>query len=202
EEAVRRVPDVPTALAFAELFVRRDLPALALRVLQPFAARARDDVGLARTFVSLELGLGQAAVALERLQALEAAGKLAPSDRNLIIAAGLAAGRWDVAKATFDGMAFGDLWLNSIELIAREAIARSDQPTLRAIAERVTPEFRDAFPITAAEIALVLGDRAGARRFADEAGRRETLTGAERISLAMVYAKLDQPDQAKRLVAS
>ena len=202
EEGIRRVPEVSTAVTFAELFVRRDRPALALKLLMPFAERARDDVGFARTLISLELGQGQAASALARLEALDAAGKLVPGDRNYLVAATLAVGKWDAAKAAFQRIALAELWLSSIELMAREAIARSDQAALRAIAERITPEFREAFPITSAEIALVLGDRAGARRLADEANGRESLSGAERIALAMVYAKLDQLDPAKRLLAS
>ena len=202
QDAVKRVPEASTAMAFADLFIRRDRPALALRMLEPFAARYRDDAGFARTLISLELGQGRAASALARLEALDAAGKLAPADRNYLIAATLAVGKWDAAKLAFDGIQFADLWQSSIELMAREAISRSDQALLRAIAARSTPEFRDAFPITSAEIALVLGDRAGAKRLADEANGRDTLTGAERIALAMVYARLDEQDQAKRLLAS
>ncbi|HEY7610519.1 MAG TPA: hypothetical protein VIF14_14890 [Alphaproteobacteria bacterium] len=202
EEGIRRVPDLSTAVTFAELFARRDRPALALQILEPFAARALDDIAFARTLISLELGQGRVASALARLEALDAAGKLTPGDRNYLIAATLAAGKWDAAKAAFERIALADLWQNSIELMAREAISRNDQAALRAIAARATPEFREAFPITAAEIALVLGDRAAARRLADEANRRESLSGGERIALAMVYAKLDLPDPAKRLLAS
>ncbi len=202
QEAIKRVNDVATAVTFAELFVRRERNALALSILEPFAERARDDVGFARTLISLELSQGKAASALARLEVLDAAGKLSPADRNLLVAATLAVGKWDAAKQAFQRIEFADLWQNSIELMAREAISRSDQATLRAIADRSTPEFREAFPVTSAEIALVLGDRAGARRLADEALRRESLTGGERIALAMVYTKLDQPEQAKKLLAA
>jgi tetratricopeptide (TPR) repeat protein len=200
--SVKRVPDLSTAMAFAELFIRRDRPTLALEILEPYADRYRDDADLARTLISLELAQGRAPSALARLEALDAGGKLSPADRNYLIAATLATGKWDAAKTAFARIEFADLWQSSIELMAREAISRSDHALLRAIAARSTPEFRDAFPITSAEIALVLGDRAGAKRLADEANRRETLTGGERIALAMVYARLDEQEQAKRLLAS
>jgi hypothetical protein len=202
QDAVKRVPEVSTAMTFADLFIRRDRPELALQMLEPFAERYRDHADFARTLISLELGQGRAASALARLEALDAAGKLAPADRNYLITATLAVGRWDAAKLAFDRIQFADLWQSSIELMAREAISRSDQTLLRAIAARSTPEFRDAFPITSAEIALVLGNRVGAKRLADEASRRDTLTGAERVALAMVYARLDEQDQAKRLLGS
>jgi len=202
QQGIKRVPELSTAIAFAELFVRRDRPALALKILEPYADRARDDTALARLLIALELSQGKAALALARLEALDAAGKLSPTDRNFLIAATLAAGKWDAAKTAFQRIEFADLWQNSIELMAREAILRNDQVALRAIADRSTAEFREAFPVTSAEIALILGDRAGARRFADEAGRRDTLSSSERIALAMVYTKLDQPDLAKRLLQS
>ena len=202
EDSIRRIPDADTAVAFAELFVRRDRPALALKVLDPFAARARDDIEFARVLISLEISQGRAASALARLEALDAAGKLTPSDRNYLISASLATGKWESAKSAFARIEFAALWQSSIELMAREGIARNDHGLLKAIAARITPEFREAFPITAAEIALVLGDRAGAKRLADEAGRRETLSGGERIALATVYARLDEVEQAKRLLAA
>lgn len=202
QDAIKRVSDVETAVNFAELFVRRDRPALALAVLEPYADRARDDVGFARTLISLELSQGKAASALARLEALDAAGKLSPADRNLLVVATLGVGKWDAAKQTFQRIEFADLWQNSIELMAREAISRSDQAMLRAIADRSTPEFRDAFPVTSAEIALVLGDRLSAKRLADEAMGRETLSGGERIALAMVYARLNEAERAKKLIAS
>ena len=202
KEGIKRFSDVATAVAFAEFFVRRERPALALQILEPYAERARDDVGLARTLISLELSHGKAAKALALLEALDAAGKLTPADRNFLIAATLATGKWDAAKTAFQRIEFADLWQHTIELMAREAISRHDQAALRAIADRSTPEFREAFPITSAEIALVLGDRAAARRLADEANRRETLTGGERIALAMVYARMDLHELAKPLLAA
>lgn len=202
EDTIRRTPTAATALALAELFVRRERPALALRLLEPFAERARDDIAFVRALISLELSHGKAARALARLEALDAAGKLAAGDRNLLITAAIASGAWAVAKAAFERIEFAALAQSSIELMAREAIARNDQPALRAIAGRTTPEFREAFPVAAAEIALVLGDRAAARRLADEANRREALIGGERIALAKVYVNLDQPDQAKRILAT
>jgi tetratricopeptide (TPR) repeat protein len=202
QDCIRRIPEVSTALSFAELFVRRDRPALALTLLDPFADRARDNVDFTRTLISLELSQGRAASALARLEALDAAGKLSPADRNFLVAATLAVGKWDAAKLAFQRIEFADLWQNSIELMAREAISRNDHAVLKAIADRSTPEFRDAFPITSAEIAFVLGDRVGAKRLADEANRREALSGGERIALAMVYARLEEPEQAKRLLAA
>ena len=201
-ESIKRVPEVSTAMAFAELFIRRERPALALQVLEPFADRFRDEIELARALIALELAQGRAPSALARLEALDAAGKLSPGDRNFLIAATLATGKWDAAKAAFARIEFADLWQNSIDLMAREGISRNDHALLKAIAARSTPEFREAFPITSAEIALVLGDRAGAKRLADEANRRETLTGGERIALATVYVRLDDNEQAKRLLAS
>jgi tetratricopeptide (TPR) repeat protein len=202
QDSIKRVPEASTAVTFAELFVRRERPALALRVLEPFADRARDDIEIARVLISLEISQGRAASALKRLEALDSAGKLTPPDRNFLIAATLATGKWDAAKAAFERVEFAALWQSSIELMAREGISRNDHALLKSIAARITPEFRDAFPITAAEIAFVLGDRAGAKRLADEANRRETLSGGERIALAAVYVRLDESDQAKRLLAS
>ncbi len=202
QESIKRVADAKTAMTFAELFVRRERPALALQVLEPFAGRARDDIEFARVLVALEISQGRAASALQRLEALDAAGKLAPPDRNFLVAAALATGKWETAKSAFDRIEFAALWQSTIELMAREGISRADQALLRAIAARITPEFREAFPITAAEIALVLGDRAGAKRLADEAGRRESLSGSERIALATVYARLDETEPARRLLAS
>lgn len=202
QDSIRRIPEASTAVTFAELFVRRDRPALALQLLAPFADRARDDIEFARVLISLEISQGRAASALARLEALDAAGKLAPGDRNFLIAATLATGKWDAAKAAFARIEFADLWQSSIEQMAREGISRNDHALLKAIAARITPEFRDAFPITAAEIALVLGDRAGAKRLADEANRRETLSSGERIALATVYVRLDEVGQAKRLLAT
>lgn len=201
-DGIKRIPEASTAVTFAELFVRRERPALALQLLDPFAERARDDVEFARVLISLEISQGRAASALRRLQALDAAGKLAAPDRNFLIAATLATGKWDAAKAAFERIAFADLWQPSIEMMAREGISRNDHGILKAIASRITPEFRDAFPITAAEIALALGDRAAAKRLADEANRRETLSGGDRIALAGVYVRLGDGEQAKRLLAS
>ena len=202
QDSIRRIPDARTAVAFAELFVRRERPALALQVLEPFAARTLDDIEFARVLISIEISQGRAARALARLEALDAAGKLTPGDRNFLIAAALATGKWDAAKAAFARIEFAELWQSSIELMAREGISRNDHALLKTIAARITPEFRDAFPITAAEIALVLGDRAGAKRLADEANRRETLSGGERIALATIYARLGDVEEAKRLLAS
>lgn len=201
-DSIKRIPAASTAVTFAELFVRRERPALALQLLDPFADRARDDIEFARVLVSLEISQGRAASALRRLEALDAAGKLAPSDRNFLVAATLATGKWDAAKAAFERIEFADLWQTSIELMAREGISRNDQALLKTIAARTTPEFREAFPITAAEIAFVLGDRAGAKRLADEANRREALSGGERIALATLYVRLDASGQAKRLLAT
>lgn len=202
QNAIKRIPDAKTAMTFAETFIRRERPALALQVLEPFADRARDDAEFARVLVSLEIGQGRAASALKRLEALDAAGRLAPPDRNYVVAAALATARWDAAKAEFEKIEFAHLWQSTIELMAREGISRADRELLRSIAARITPEFREAFPITAAEIALVLGDRPGAKRFADEANRRESLSGGERIALATVYAQLDEADAARRILAS
>jgi predicted Zn-dependent protease len=202
QDSIKRIPEASTAVTFAELFVRRERPALALQLLEPFADRARDDIAFARVLVSIEITQGRAASALKRLEALDAAGKLTPSDRNFLIAATLATAKWDAAKAAFERIEFAALWQNSIELMAREGISRNDHALLKSIAARITPEFREAFPITAAEIALTLGDRAGAKRLADEANRREALSGGERIALATVYVRLDETDQAKRLLAS
>ncbi len=202
QESIKRIPEASTAVTFAELFVRRERPALALQLLDPFAGRALEDIEFARVLVSLEISQGRAASALKRLEALDAAGKLTPSDRNFLISATLATGHWDAAKSAFERIEFAALWQSSIELMAREGISRNDHALLKTIAARITPEFREAFPITAAEIAIVLGDRAGAKRLADEASRRETLSGGERIALATIYARIDEIDQAKRLLAS
>jgi predicted Zn-dependent protease len=202
QEALRRQPHLAMAAAFADLFQQRGQPALALRIIEPFADRAADQPEFMRLLVSLEIGQGQAARALARLEGLERDGKLAGGDRNLLIEAALVLGRWDVAKAAFARVENVDLWQTSIEQMAREAIARNDQETVRTISGRLTEEFRAAFPVTAAEIALVLGETQSAQRWADEAYRRERLADNERIALAMVYVRLDNRERARSLLAA
>ncbi len=202
KEAFARVPTVATALTLADLFQRRGRPALALQALDLVVQHAADNAALMRMLVSLEITQGRGAKAFERLQALDRAGKLLGGDRNYLVTAAVAAGNWDAAKGAFSRVETGELWRSVLEMMAREAVARTDRGALRAIADRVTPEFRTEYPVTAAELALALDDRQEARRWADEAFRGTGLATTERIGLAQVYIKLDAADRAKTLLAS
>lgn len=202
KEAFARVPTVATALTLADLFQRRGRPALALQALELVVQHVADNAALMRMLVSLEIAQGRGARAFDRLQALDRAGKLLAADRNYLVTAAVAAGNWDAAKAAFARVDTAELWRSVLEMMAREAVARTDRAAMRAIADRVTPEFRTEYPVTAAELALALDDKQEARRWADEAFRRTGLAGTERIGLAQVYIKLDAPDRAKTLLAS
>lgn len=202
EEGIKRLPGLTTVMAFADMFQQRGQSALALQLLESFAERGSGDTAFMRLLISIEIAQGRAARALARLEALDRAGKLAGPDRNLIIGAALATGNWEAAMAAFQRIAFADLSQSSIEQMARAAIARNDQDAVRTISARLSEEFRAAFPVTAAEIALVLGERQSALRWAEEAFRRERLPDNERIGLATVYLRLDNRDRARRLLAA
>jgi len=201
-KGVARIPGEGTALAIVSLLQRRDRNAMALEVLEPFGNLATTNMGLMRTLVILEMNEGKAARALERLQALERTGKLAGSDRNLLILAALAAGNWDAAKAAFEGMEFADIAQDALDRMASEAVARADRAGIRLILSRASSEFLTQYPVTAAELNLILEDRAGAERWAGEAFKRADISNKERIALATVYIKLENRDRARALLKS
>jgi len=202
EAGIRRRPGLATVMIFADMFQQRGQQALAMQLLEPFAELGAGDAAFMRALISLEIAQGKSARALARLEALDRAGKLAGPDRNLIISAALATGNWEAAMAAFQRIAFADLSQPSIEQMARAAIARNDQDAIRIISSRLSEEFRAAFPVTAAEIALVLGERQSALRWAEEAFRRERPPDNERIGLAMIYVRLDNRDRARSLLAA
>ena len=111
--------------------------------------------------------------------------------RNLLILAALVSKNWDAAKAAFEGTDFADLSQEALDRMAMEAVARTDREGIRLILARATPEFLSQYPVTAANLYLILEDRAGAQRWADEAFKRTDIATSERIALATVYVKLD-----------
>lgn len=202
KQGVERIPGESTALVFVALFQRRDRNALALEVLEPFGNLAAANPALMRTLVGLEIDQGKGARALERLEALDRAGKLAGPDRNLLILAALATRDWNAAKAAFEGMEFADIAQEALDRMAHEAVARGDRESIRLILSRASNEFLTQYPVTAAELHLVLEDRGGAMRWADEAFKRAGVSNNERIQLASVYIKLDGRDRARALLKS
>lgn len=201
-EGMKRIPGEGTALAFVALFQRRDRNALALEVLEPYANVANANLALMRTLVTLEIGQGKAARALERLQALQKAGRLEGADRNLLILAALAAGDWSAAKAAFESTEFTDIAQEALDRMAHEAVARSDLEGIRLILSRANTEFLTQYPVTAAELHLMLADKTGALRWAEEAFKRPDMASSERIGLATIYIKLDNRERARGLLKS
>lgn len=202
EETLRRRADVTTVLALATLFLQRQQRSLALAVLEPFEDRAAGQPELLRALVALEISEGKAERALARLEAMERARGLAGGELDLLISAALAAGNWDAAKSTFVRLDLAALSQEAIARMAREAAARGDRATVRLIAERLTEDFRNAFPVTAAELAFQLGETETARRWADEAIRRTQLSPSEQVALALLCLRLDQKDRARSLLAA
>lgn len=201
-QGITRIQGEGAALAIVALLQRRDQNALALELLEPFAGAANGNMSLMRTLVVLEINEGKAARAVERLRALDRAGKLTGTDRNLLIVAALTAKNWDVAKAAFESTDFTDISQEALDRMSLEAVSRADRDGIRLILSRANPEFLAQFPVTAAELHLILDDRATAQRWADEAFKRPDAPNSERIGLATVYVKLENRDRARELLKS
>ena len=200
EKGVKRIPGAATALSFVALFQRRGRPKLALAILEPFGDSPDASLELLRTLIALEIANGKAARALQRLEALDAAGKLKGADRNLLIVAAVMAGKWDDAKAAFEATAFDDVSEEALDRLSSAAIARNDRAAIRMILSRATPQFLEANPITAARLYLMLRDPENAARWADKAFNNKDLSDAERVDLATLYVQLGNRDRARALL--
>jgi predicted Zn-dependent protease len=196
ERGVRVVPGPATAMALADILARRKQPALALRLLEPHAAEAAANASLLRMIVALELDLGRAEEAYKRLLAIDEAGKLGRDERELLVAAALAAKRWDDAKAAFEGADVRYVSESTLLDLAREAVAREDLALVRRIVARIDPRFLDQYPFVAAQIALALGDMAEAGRRAEQAERLGGLSVFDRLVLVEIYLRLDNRARA------
>lgn len=186
------------ALYFADLFQRRGRVDAALDLVLPYAAQAATNAELLRTLTTLEIASGRAARALKRLQQLDERNKLKPTQYNLMILAALAARDWSAAKQAFARVDIAHLSQDVILQIVNEATSRGDERFGRVVDGRLTAAFKRANPVSAARVALLVGDRRAAQHWADTADSGRALTNEERLNLIAVFVALHQIQRAEK----
>ncbi|MEQ8701530.1 MAG: tetratricopeptide repeat protein [Bauldia litoralis] len=186
------------ALYFADLFQRRGHVDAALDILLPYADQAATNDELLSSLTALEISAGRAARALKRLRELDEHNKLKPSQFNLLITAALAARDWSVAKQAFARADVARLKQDVILQIVNEASSREDVNFGRLIDSRLTDAFKRANPVSAARVALLIGDRPAAERWADFADSGKALTNEERLNLIAIFVALHETGRAEK----
>jgi predicted Zn-dependent protease len=188
------------ALYFADIFQRRGHIDAALDILLPYAAQAATNAELLRALTALEIASGHAERALKRLHQLDEHNQLKPSQLNLLILASLAAREWKGAKLAFARANVATLPQNTVLQMVNEATSREDETFGRLVNERLSDAFKRANPVSAARIALLIGDRGAAERWADRADNGKPLTNEERLNLIAIFVALHETTRAERLL--
>ncbi len=186
------------ALYFADMFQRRGHVDAALGLLLPYAAQAATNDELLRALTTLEVASGHADRALKRLRELDEHNQLKPDELNLLILAALSARDWTQAKEAFDRANVAQLPHDTVLQMVNEAASREDEAFGRLVNERVSDAFKRTNPVSAARIALLIGDRQAAERWANLADDSRVLTNRERLNLIAIFVALHQTQRAER----
>jgi hypothetical protein len=185
-------PDPEAVAGFANLLLDRGEPGLAWKLLSPLTGRAGDHEELLQAVIATERSLGRDEQAWDRLFRLRAANHLPEGLLESYL--DLAAARQAVGEiaAALDAARIARLpeWL--VVSLADTAFNTGRQDLLDRLLASRDREWTAARPLLGAELALKRGDPEGARRLADDAGKRD-LPDKDRLALASLYQRLSDP---------
>lgn len=191
----------PSAIgAITSLFVTRGRPDLALRLIEPFQARAGDDPKLLGDVIEVERAAGRSAQALARLVKLDDEGRLPQSMYVPYVELAVEASDRDRAFKGLERVNPNAFQPATITGLIELALMGGDVARAAALARAVGDGvFMDA-PMVAAELALAQGDRARAETWVRRAQAMPSLALAPReaIALARYEASQNQKASARR----
>ncbi|MBT5413296.1 MAG: hypothetical protein HOH66_11325 [Rhodospirillaceae bacterium] len=195
-ERLRQSGDGQEGLDLAELFGRRGVPDMGLRLLDLAHEDASELPGFLAALVGLEAEAGRQQQAFDRLLPLYEAGTLPPDLDVAFIDLAMQLGRMDLAFAAVDKVAIDGLpgWL--LLGLTENALAQGRASLANDLVARLGEDFLDGHPILAARLAFLRGDKDGGDRWLKEAEGDNALSVDQRLALAGLYRSLGRDGAA------
>ncbi|MGH6983332.1 MAG: tetratricopeptide repeat protein [Stellaceae bacterium] len=185
----------------AEIFAARELPAQGLVLLEKFPERVAGDPALTLEKFQFAIDSGRGSKVAGELAALWSRKEIPPVFYGQYVPIATAVGDSDLALALADRI---NLSSQSAEVVANVidfAIEQAKPALLHKLQAEAGETFLAAHPVLAGRLALALGSRQEAERWADLALRRRDLAPQRSLELAMLYSKLGRGEQARALMA-
>lgn len=179
-------------------------PDLAVLVLEPLAGVAAPPA-LVLALAQAEIDARRERAALDRLETLaaEAGGSAAVEAATLRLRLAVALGETARAIAAVEAMPSGQASAAMLSTLAAVALDAGQTEVLRRLLAWGGPDVLEGDPGLAAEVALQLGDRVAARRWAQLAlvSRRDAADPRRALGFAGVLMALGHPDPATDILA-